>query len=255
MESKNNNSPDYSQYSIAELEDVLAHIDQVKYPERYTDAKASLADKLEKRKALSASDEDKPLILPPKPKWAELHLMTRVMVVIFTGLSIAILPTMFTEFMTSKSWAKYSSWPTWIMACLLVTGWFVSLQVDAKYRQNLVASNRGKLGVVVMPIVLIAFNWLFIEKALPSYLHSLSAQKEVQYYMNYRKQSGEKFCRYRLKVLESDDFESGNLCISESQLNSLPEAGEIHITGSRSQFGIVVNSFVRSRIGLVKGYE
>ena len=40
-----NRSPDYSQYTIEELEDVLAHIDQAQFPNRYADAKTILANK------------------------------------------------------------------------------------------------------------------------------------------------------------------------------------------------------------------
>ncbi|MEP0356826.1 MAG: hypothetical protein ABJH06_04000 [Paraglaciecola sp.] len=244
----NSNSPDYSEYNIAELEDILAHIDQVKYPERYANAKALLANKLEIQKALPTPQEQTQIVLAPKPKWSELHVITRIVIVVFTVLVVAILPTMFYEFMTSKDWTNQSSWVTWIMALLLVAGWFASLYLDVKYRQRVMASWRGKLGMVVMPMLLVTFNWLFVDKSLPYYFHILSTQEQVQYYMDYRKRSGRKYCRYRVEILESTNFESGDLCMSQNQLDSLSEKGKISVLGTRSQFGMVIDGSVRSRV-------
>lgn len=54
-------SPDYSQYTIAELEDVLLWIDQEKWPERYVEAKTILAKKL---KARATEPKSEGFILP-----------------------------------------------------------------------------------------------------------------------------------------------------------------------------------------------
>ena len=86
-------------------------------------------------------------------------------------------------------------------------------------------------------------SWPFIDKSLPLFLHMISVQQEVRYDMDYRKRSGRKYCRKRLEIIETDELEDSDLCLTESQWNSLPEKGKITVVGTRSQFGMLINRF------------
>jgi amino acid transporter len=150
---------------------------------------------------------------------------------------------MFYEFMTNKSWTANTTGLIWMLAFILVVMWFACLKKDLKWTQHLEKNWRGKLAIVVMPFLFMMMSWSFIDKSLPLFLHMISVQQEVRYDMDYRKRSGRKYCRERLEIIETEELEDGDLCLTESQRNRLPEKGKITVVGIRSQFGIVINGF------------
>jgi hypothetical protein len=237
----NNNSPDYSRYTIEELEDVLANIDQAQFPERYVEAKTILSKKLKENTIEPNRDYVQASVTPSKPKWSEQLFMTRIVMGSFLVMTFSVVPTMFYEFMTTKSWTANTRGLIWMLALILVIMWFACLKNDSKLMQRLGDNWRGKLAVVVMPLLFMMMSWPFIDKSLPLYLHMVSVQQEVRYDMDYRKRSGRKYCRQRLNIIETDELEDGDLCITESQRNSLPEKGKIKVVGTRSQFGMLID--------------
>ena len=94
---------------------------------------------------------------------------------------------MFYEFMTNKSWTANTTVLIWMLA------------------------------IVVIPFLFMMMSWPFIDKFLPLFLHMISVQQEVRYDMDYRKRSGRKYCRKRLEIIETDELEDGDLCLTESQ--------------------------------------
>lgn len=238
----NNNSPDYSRYTIEELEDVLANIDQAQFPERYVEAKATLSI-LKEHTIAPNSDYAQASSSLSKPVWSEQHLMTRIVLGSFMVMTFSVVPYMFYEFMTNKRWTANTTGLICMLAFTLVIMWFVCLKKDSKLRQRLGGNWRGKLTVVVMPFLFMMMSWLFIDKSIPLFLHMISVQQEVRYDMDYRKRSGRKFCRQRLEIIETDELEDGDLCMTERQRNSLPEKGQITVLGTRSQFGMVIDGF------------
>ncbi|WJG10696.1 hypothetical protein [Aliiglaciecola sp. LCG003] len=238
-----NNSPDYSRCTIEELEDVLVNIDLAQYPERHLAAKAMISKKLKEQKIAPKSRYDQVSASASKPKWSEQLLMTRIIIGSFLFMTFSALPAMFYEFMTTKSWTAYSSGVIWMLASILVVMWFTCLKKDSKLMRRLGTNWRGKLAVVVMPFLFLLMSWLFINKSLPLYLHMVSVQQEVRYDMDYRKRSGRKHCRHRVEIIETDELADGDLCLTESQRNSLSEKGKITVVGTRSQFGMVINGF------------
>ena len=239
----NNNAPDYSRYTIEELEDVLANIDQTQFPERYLEAKAMLSKKLKEQTIEPNSEHGQASAPQSKPKWSEQLLMTRIVMWSFSVMTFSVVPTMFYEFMTTKSWTANTTGLVWMLASILVIMWFACLKKDSKLTQRLGEHWRGRLAVVVMPFWLMAISLWVIDKSLPLYLHMISAQQEVRYDMDYRKRSGKKHCRQRVEIIETDELKKGILCMTASQRNSLPEKGKIIVVGTRSQFGMVIDGF------------
>ena len=94
---------------------------------------------------------------------------------------------MFYEFMTNKSWTANTTVLIWMLA------------------------------IVVIPFLFMMMSWPFIDKSLPLFLHMISVQQEVRYDMDYRKRSGRKYCRKRLEIIETDELEDSDLCLTESQ--------------------------------------
>jgi hypothetical protein len=239
----NNNSPDYSRCTIEELIGVLANIDQAQFSERYLEAKAMLSKKLKEQTIEPSSDYDRASVPLSKPKWSEQLLITRIVIGSFLIMTFSVVPTMFYEFMTNKSWTAKTTGLIWMLAFTLVVMWFACLKKDLKLTQRLEENWRGKLAIVVMPFVFMMMSWPFIDKSLPLFLHMISVQQEVRYDMDYQKRSGRKYCREQLEIIETEELEDGDLCLTESQRDRLPEKGKITVVGTRSQFGMVINGF------------
>ncbi|MEX1222249.1 MAG: hypothetical protein WEA82_09070 [Idiomarina sp.] len=237
-------SPNYSEYTIDELEDVLIWIDQEKWPERYIQAKAILARKIKERVAEPNSEGDQVSPLPPKPKWSEQLLITRIvmgsfMLILFSGVA-----ALFSGFMAAKNWTANTTGAILGLAFIWAMMWFLSLKKDSRLMQRLERSWGGQIAMVFMPLFFLMFSWLFIDKSLPLGLHWLSAQQEMRYEMDYQKGPGRKYCRQQVEIIETDELEYGDLCMSERQRNSLPEQGRITVVGTRSQFGLLVDGFI-----------
>uniref|UniRef100_A0A486XPQ9 Uncharacterized protein n=1 Tax=Rheinheimera sp. BAL341 TaxID=1708203 RepID=A0A486XPQ9_9GAMM len=242
MDNQQNTPFDYSRYTIAELEDVLANIDRDKYAQRYADAKAMLETRLKNRQLNSASNLAH-LNEPIKPKWSEMHVVTRIMSVAFLFLIFAVIPTMFSEFMAAKSWLAHTNIWIWALGGVLSVLWFTSLIKDENFARYLTRNMSGKFAAVLMPFLFLMFSFMTIDITTPLFLHKLSEPKEVIYVMQYHKESGSKHCRYKVEIVETKELQRGKLCMSESMRNSLPESGQILVTGTRSQFGMVVKGF------------
>ena len=245
MSSNISRSPDFSRYSLAELADVLANIDQTQYPERYAQAKALYEQKLQEQAQFEPPDNDKQLAEPlPKPKWSEQLLITRIVIGAFMLMTITAFPTMYIEFMTAKNWSETTGGLVWLVSVVMIIMWFVCLTNDLKLSQRLTNKWRGKLAIVIMPFLFLMMSWIFIERALPLGLHMIAPKKDVQIEVDYRKRSGRKHCRQRIEIIETNTLENSDLCLSESQRNSLPEQGKITVTGTRSWFGLKIDGFI-----------
>lgn len=243
MEKRQQGGPDYSQYTKEELEDVLNNIDKVQFPERYKEVLEMLAKKIDEHATKRAHNKGAARPLPPKQKWSEQRLITRLLVGTFLIMLFAVFPTMFVEFMTAKNWTEDTTGVIWALAFILVAMWFICLREDTSLTQRLLDTWRGKLAIMVMPLLFMLISWGFIDKSLPLGLHMLSAQQDVRYDMNYRKRSGKKYCRQRVEILETNELENADLCLTESQRDGLPERGEITVLGTQSMFGMWVEGF------------
>ena len=124
MDTIQKTTPNYSRYTIAELEDVLVKIDRVKYAQRYEDAKAMLAQKrLEGPSTPEAKPADEEAFLPPVT-WSEMHKVTRLVLVALLVQIFTSLPFVFTEFMTAKNWLQHTGVWLWVLAGLFSVLWF-----------------------------------------------------------------------------------------------------------------------------------
>ena len=243
MEHKHNSSPDYSRYTIAELEDVLANIDREKYAQRYAGAKAMLEQKLQQSPNTAEPEQVDEDDLTEKPKWSETHITTRIVVAALLLLIFTSFPFMLSEFMTAQSWLKQTSIWIWGLSAALGALWIKALIKDEKFGRYLTRNWRGKLTAMFMPILFLIFSFITIDNSIPLFLHNLNAPQLVSNTMQYRKVSSSKHCRYKVEIVETKELENGKLCMSESMRNSLPETGEITVIGTHSQFGMVVKSF------------
>ena len=243
MENMYNNPPDYSRYTIEELEDVLDNIDKEQFPERYIEAKAMLCAKMKEQAREPNSDNARASPPLPKIKWSEQLLITRIVMSLFLVMIFSGVPTVCYEFMPAKSWTTNTTKLIWGLASILVIMWFACLKKDPKLKKRLGETWGGKLAIVIMPFLFMMMSWLFIDESLPLGLHMISAQQEVRYDMDYQKKRGKKYCRQRVEIIETEELEHGDLCMTESQRDSLPKRGKIDVVGIRSQYGMVIHGF------------
>lgn len=238
-----NQAPDYSQYTIEELEDVVASVNQAQYPERYTAALAMLEEKKQQRGNVEGEHEEAFLEPEEKPKWSEQLLITQILMGTFFAMVGLTVPAMFYEFMTAKWWADSTSGLIWFIGLAMTVMWFVCLAKDPKLHQRLGHNYKGKLSIGLMPFIFFMMTWISISRGLPIGLHLISAQTDVQEYMDFRKRGGKKHCRNRLEIMETDELQDGNLCMTGTQREHFPERGKVMVLGSRSDYGLMLEGF------------
>ena len=235
MENSQINSPDYSQCTIEELEDVLKNIDKIQFPQRYIEAKAMLSNKRDGQTDGCNEQEPSPA---PRPKWSEQLLITRLVTGSFCVMTLLIFSTIiFHDFIVTKSWTTNTKGVFVGVALIQVAMWFACIVKDKKFSDHLMKNWRGKSAIVIMPIIFVMCSWLFFDKSLPSYLHMLSPQEKVRYNFKYEKQSAIRHCNHRIKIIETNELEGGNLCMSENQRKRFSERGDISVYGTRSKYG------------------
>lgn len=243
MENKEHTSPDYSRYTIEELEDVLANIDRVKYAQRFADAEAMLAQKLRESPITSETEQaDKEAAQQPV-KWSEMHFATRFTLAALLVLLFTSMPFLLAEFMTAKNWLENTGVWIWVISSGLGALWILAMIKDEKFARALSGNWSGKLALMFMPLLFLACCFITIDNTIPLVLHNLNAPKQVSYTMQYRKASSSKYCSHKVEIVETKDLDRGQLCMSASMRNSLPETGDIVVIGTRSKFGLVVKGF------------
>lgn len=233
MATINQQTPDYQQYSIKELEDVLAHVDQAAYPERYSAAKAMLEYKL----AAGPTTLENTIEEEPEPVWSERHRLTRLLFVLSALLSCAYILAGWQNFIPTHSWVAQSKFLKIALASALLLLWVSCLFYDEKLSRRLQKRWQGAVVYLFMPIFLIVISVVFIEKTLGLTLHLLTSPKSESYVLAYQKQEGRKYCRRRLALIATDTFEQGELCLRISEIQQLPPAGNITVLASQSRFG------------------
>jgi len=241
MQNNHNNSPDYSQYTIEELEDVIANIDKAQFPERFDAANMALSEQLKTKPQQPHDDEEKNAELPPL-KWSEQHVATRVMMISFFAILVSGLVGMFCDFMVAKSWSSNTVGLFWLLSISLIVLWFTCLTLDEKFSKRLTHDWRGKLSLIVMPLLFLMFSWIFVDKTLPFGLHKVADQQNVRVDMDYRKRNGRKHCRHRIEIIETDKLEDIDMCLSKQAHNTLAETGKLLVTGTQSRFGLHVHN-------------
>jgi hypothetical protein len=233
-------SPDYSQYSIEELEEVLDNIDKGRFPERYKDAKAILERKQAEQPDNSETEQQQ---LAPR-KWSEQPLLSRIVYIAFFVLCFSAFSSMFTEMMVAKRWSENTVEVTWVVVVILGLAWPICIVRDNELTQRLSGTAKGILAIFIMPFLFMLFAWVMVRQTLPLGLHYLSPKHEIRQSVRYQKMNGRKHCSQRLKILETAQWEEGDLCITQSQRDSLPEKGEIIVLGKRSHFGMIIDRFI-----------
>lgn len=144
-----NEGPDYTSYSLKELEDVLMNIDSAQFPDRYEQAKA-LCD--EKRSTPSAEHENEISTSSVKPSWSQLHSCTRATFLVFFILIAGCIAALVHDFMPAKSWTGSTAALSWIVGLTMSVLWFMALAHDSSFAQHLSKDMRGKVAIVVMPL-------------------------------------------------------------------------------------------------------
>ncbi|WP_421131767.1 hypothetical protein [Alteromonas sp. A079] len=242
MQNNHNNSPDYSQYTIEELKDVIAHIDKAQFPERFDAANMALSEKLKTKPQQPRDDEERNAVIPPL-KWSEQHVATRVIMILFFAMLILGLVGMFCDFMVAKRWSSNSVGLFGLLSISLIVLWFTCLTLDEKFSKRLTLDWRGKLSLIVMPLLFLMLSWIFVDKTLPFGLHKLAEQQNVRVDMDYKKRNGRKHCRHRIKIIETRELEDIDLCLTKEELNRLPDRGKLSVLGTQSRFGLHVDEF------------
>lgn len=241
MHNNHNNSPDYSKYTIEELEDVIANIDKTQFPERFDAANMALSEQLKTKPQQPCDDEKKNAELPPL-KWSEHHVATRVMMISFFAILVSGLVGMFCDFMVAKSWTSNTVGLFWLLSISLIVLWFTCLTLDEKFSERLTHNWRGKLSLIGMPLLFLMFSWIVVDKTLPFGLHMVADQQNVRVEMDYRKRNGRKRCRRRIEIIETDKLEDIDMCLSKQAHNKLAETGKLLVTGTQSRFGLHVHN-------------
>lgn len=174
MDTIQKTTPNYARYTIAELEDVLVNIDRVKYAQRYEDAKAMLAKKLQERPSRSETEQAVEEAALPPVKWSEMHKVTRIVLVALLVQIFTSVPFVLIEFMAAKDWLQHTSAWYWSLTGLFSVLWFTSLIKDKKFSRHLVRNWSGKMAAAVMPLLFLMFSYITMDNTIPLILHNLN---------------------------------------------------------------------------------
>ena len=235
-------TPDYESYTITELEEVIAVIDKNAFPERFALASAVLTEKRKAQGNSDSADTDEPA--EPRLRWTEKHLTSRIFDVVFCIILLSTsLAFYLRNFVVTRWWNEISSIPFLLTTATMLALFFTSLSLDKKLKRQLMSSNKGKFSLAFIPFLLLLLAWSFSEFALPHALHNLVSNQEVQYSMYFQKASGRKRCRNRVKLIETKVLDDGELCLSSSLYDSLPETGKVTVSGKQSNFGLSIERF------------
>ena len=235
--------PDYAAYSIEELEDVLENVDKQAFPERYQAAKNELASK---RATLPFEDDadsafqDEHLT---RPKWSELHLITRISNICFLVLIGALFVTVFTDFIVIKGWLDNSTWAIVLLTFVYSAFYYLTIFVDKRHAQFVTKDLRGKMTLFGMPLLAFFLCFSFVDTALPYALHLASDKQETERKFAYEKGSGSKRCRHPLLLKESGTLSDGRLCLNQSEHKRLPNKGWVYVKGYESGFGFEIERY------------
>ena len=237
--------PDYSRYSVEDLEDVLENIDQRAYPDRYAAAQAALAQKkssaeMHKGEQVEGEDTDKPLV---KPKWSERHVITRCCDIVILVLFLGPIMTLFTDFSVANRWLDSSSWAIYTLTLLVGWLWYTSLYVDKLQLQQLNSSVRGKISIVTMPLLGALFSLFLVDDTLPYVLHSISASHVAEHKVKYRKGDAAKHCRYKVLLEDTKTLSHDRLCLAAEEFKRLPRKGTLVLKGAESAYGFNIESY------------
>ena len=234
--------PDYAAYSIEELEDVLENIDKQAFPERYQAAKNELAVK---RATQPFDDADSALQDDhiSRPKWSELHLITRISNITFLVLIGALFVTVFTNFIVISEWINNSTWAIVLLTFTYSAFYYLSIFVDKRHAQFVTKDLRGKMTLLGMPLLAFFLCFSFVDTALPYTLHLMSDKQEIERKFAYEKGSGSKHCRHSLLLKESGALSDGRLCLGESEHKRLPNKGWVYVKGYESGFGFDIERY------------
>ena len=124
----------------------------------------------------------------------------------------------------------------------LVILWVISLICDQEFFGRFMDGWRGKLVFAMFPLLCLVFGWISAD-TLPIVMHTFSKQQSSQVVFEYEKARGRKYCRYRVSLLANQTFENGELCVSESTLQRLPEEGRVKVFGSASEYGLMIDRY------------
>jgi len=246
MQKNHDNSPDYSQYTIEELEDVIANIDKAQFPERFDNATKALSEKRKAQPEQPQNDDEEIAPLPPLT-WSQQHIVTRAMMLSLFTLALSGVVGMFTDFMVAKSWSNNTVGLFWLLSISLIALWFACLAIDEKFAKRLTSNWRGTLALIVMPLVFLMFSWIFVDKTLPFGLHMVADQQNVRVNMDYKKRNGRKHCRHRIEIIETDKLENNDMCLAKQERNNLAEKGTLLIIGTQSRFGLHIHDFTPTK--------
>ncbi|AMJ99853.1 hypothetical protein AVL55_17840 [Alteromonas macleodii] len=235
--------PNYAAYSIEELEDVLENIDKQAFPERYQAAKNELAAKQATLPPESDTDSAHQDEHFTRPKWSELHPITRISNGAFFVLIGAMFVSAFTDFIVIDAWLDNSNWAIALLTVVYIAFYYFTIFVDKRHAQYLTKDLRGKMTVVGMPLLAFFLCFSFIDKALPYTLHLASGKQETELKFAYEKGSGSKHCRHSLLLKESDTLSDGRLCLNQSEHKRLPNKGWVYVKGYESNFGFDIEGY------------
>lgn len=235
--------PNYAAYSIEELEDVLENIDKQAFPERYQAAKNELAVK---RAALPFEDDTDSAHQDEhftRPKWSELHPITRISNGTFLVLIGAMFVSVLTDFIVINAWLDNSNWAIVLLTFAYSAFYYLTIFVDKRYAQYVTKDLRGKMTLFGMPLLAFFLWFSFVDTALPYTLHLASDKQETERKFAYEKGSGSKHCRHPLLLKENGPLSDGRLCLRESEHKRLPNKGWGYVKGYESGFGFDIEGY------------
>ncbi|GFD94372.1 hypothetical protein KUL156_15790 [Alteromonas sp. KUL156] len=243
MSIANTEQPNYAAYSIEELEDVLENIDKQAFPERYQAAKNELASKRATQPRENDADSAHHDEHVTRPKWSELHLVTRISNITFLVLIGAVFVSAFTDFIVINGWLDNSNWAIVLLTFAYSAFYYLAIFIDKRHAQFVTKDLRGKMTLFGMPLLAFFLSFSFVDTALPYTLHLASDKQETERKFAYEKGSGSKHCRHSLLLKESDILSGGRLCLRESEHKRLPNKGWVYVKGYESGFGFDIEEY------------
>ena len=241
----NQNTPNYATYSVDELQDVLARIDQARFPERYLAAQRTLEIKLtEKQMPQTGADlAGEGVESVEKPRWAELLWITRTTLLSFFGLLLAQLLGGFADFLPAKRITSELSGLIWGLNIGFLLLWCVVLIKDAGFSHYLMKSKRGLVMVFCLPFLVWLLVDNFVDRVVPLGMHQFAVVEPVNVAMAYEKRSRSKLCQYRLRLLGKPDWDSAYICVSEPFYQKLNANGTLTLRAEQSDYGLLIKEY------------
>ncbi len=240
--------PNYQEYTSEELEDVLANIDQSRFPERYKQARTALQNKLVEGETLQGDTlVSLSIELEPAPK--KLKRLQPLLYLLMALFAAPILNNLYFEaFITSQQWYDKSLQISLWIGLPLTALVYYFMFTDNWYSRNMAKQKPHKQVLSgLTPLFIWPLLFFMTTTSIPIVLHYLVDSNSLAHITRYEKTSASKYCHRRVKVRQVAGLTEDKLCLDTRLYNQLSSKGWLQLSGEQSQYGMRIEAILKSR--------